>query len=188
MTAQTEDVSPKTFDLAAALAGRTYPEIKVPIFLDEELQFKLSELDKKISTATNEEVEELEGDRQELLGLFHTSVIWVTVKGAPRHVRKATAEKVMADHPVEYTPLGQVKPNPAGDEAIANATWAIHVVEFSTAKGETLVPSEADIIAFRGQAPDSAVVAVESAIHELTSGSKAGYETAVQDLDFLSRP
>lgn len=178
----------KTFDLAAALSGRTFPEIVVPVFFDEALQFELNRLDKEIAKTLGEEADELSKNREELLEKFKAAVIKVRVKGTPRHIRKATLDKVLEDHPQEYTPFGVPKPNPEGDEAYANATWALHVVEITGPDGSTLVPSEADIHAFRNQAPDAAIVAVERAIQELTEGSKSGYETAVQDLDFLSRP
>ena len=183
-----DETTPKTFDLAAALAGRTFPEITVPVFLDEALQFDLARLDKRIARATHDEVEALEEERASLLNLFKQFCLKVTVKGAPRHLRKATVEKVLADFPEERDALGRVKPNPAADEAFANSTWLLHVVEITAPDGSVLNPALEDIIAFRNQAPDAAVNAVEAAIQELTSGSKAGYETAVQDIDFLSQP
>ena len=188
MTTDATEPSPKTFDLAAALAGRTFPEIVVPVFFDEELQFELNRIDKEISTAPAEEADALVAQRDELLEKFKQAIIKVRVKGTPRHVRKATLDKVLEEHPNEYTPWGALKPNPEGDEAYTNATWALHVVEITGPDGSTLVPSESDITAFRSQAPDSAIIAVERAIQELTEGSKSGYETAIQDLDFLSRP
>lgn len=188
MTDETNAPNPKTFDLAAALAGRTFPEITVPVFLDEAMQFELSRLDKAISTATTEEAVKLEKERKELLTTFKEFALKVKVKGAPRHLRKATLDKVLADFPTDRDAFGRVKPNPEGDEAFATATWLLHVVEITAPDGSVLNPSEEDIINFRNNAPDAAIFAVESAIGELTSGSKAGYEAAVQDLDFLSQP
>lgn len=186
----TDETTPdvKTFDLAAALAGRTYPEIIVPVFLDEAMQFELSRLDKALSTATTEEAVKLEKERSELLSAFKEFALKVKVKGAPRHLRKATLDKVLADFPTERDALGRVKPNPEGDEAFATATWLLHVVEIAAPDGSVLIPTEEDIINFRNNAPDAAIFAVETAISELTSGSKSGYEAAVQDLDFLSQP
>lgn len=184
----TESVSPKTFDLSAALAGRTFPEIVVPVFLDEAVQFELYQLDRKIARATNAEVQDLEKEREDLLAMFKEFSLKVTVKGVPRHLRKSTLDKILEEYPEERDAFGRVKPNTAGDDAFATASWLLHVVQITGPDGSVLHPSEDDIINFRNTAPDSAITAVEKAIRELTEGSKAGYETAVQDVDFLSQP
>lgn len=184
----TEEISPKTFDLSAALAGRTFPEITVPVFLDEALQLDLSRLDKKIATATSAEVEELEKERESLLAVFREFALLVKVKGAPKHLRKATLDKINEEFPPKRDALGRLEANSAADEALATALWSLHVVQITGPNGSVLIPSEADIINFRNNAPDAASFAIESAIQELSTGSKAGYEAAVQDLDFLSQP
>lgn len=184
----TETANPRTFDLSAALAGRTFPEIVVPAFLDEAVQFDLSRLDKRIARATNEEAPELEKEREELLAMFKEFALKIKVKGTPRHLRKATLDKVMEQYPQERDSFGRLKPNDEADEAFALSTWLLHVVEIAAPDGSVLNPTEADIINFRNNAPDSAIVAVEIAIKELSEGSKSGYETAVQEIDFLSQP
>lgn len=183
-----ETPSPKTFDLAAALAGRTFPEIIVPVFLDEALQFELSRLDKAISNATAEEVGALEEKRSEHLAVFKEFALKVLVKGAPRHLRKATVEKITQDFPAKKDAFGRIEADPAADDAFATATWLLHVQRIDAPDGSVLIPTEEDIINFRNNAPDASITAVELAISELTSGAKAGYESAIQDLDFLSQP
>lgn len=184
-----ETPTPKTFDLAGALSGRTFPEITVPVFLDEAMQFDLSRLDKEIArTVEPEKVAALEKERSELLTTFKEFALKVLVKGAPRHLRKATVEKITKDFPAKKDAFGRIEADPAADDAFATATWLLHVQRIDAPDGSVLIPTEEDIINFRNNAPDASITAVELAISELTSGAKAGYESAVQDLDFLSQP
>ena len=60
------------------------------------------------------------------------------------------------------------------------------IVKIVDPRGAVNYPEVADVEAIRGSAPKSAILAIKGAIDELESGVKSGFESAAQDVDFLS--
>lgn len=183
------DVNPRTFDLGAALAGITYPEETIPVFFDQALSYELANLDRKIRIADGEALKKLTALRNELIEKTKSAAILVKLRGVPRELRKATLDSVTAEYPIEYNAFGQAQPNPEADDVYARKIWALHLVSITGPDGSVLEPvTEADVDMFRSKAPDTAIGAVEQGIARLTDDTKTGYDTAIRDIDFLSRP
>ena len=177
-----DEVEAKTFDLADVLAGRTFPTTTVKVSFDEERMFQLSKLDAGIAAQPhNEELEKL---REKFMDEFKPLFYTVHLKGVDRDTRREVLNAVLAEFPEETDFLGRPKPNPEGDEAYANKTWALFVEKLERPDGAITTFTETEAKLFRGHAPDVAINAVEAAIKELSDGAKSGYESAVQDLDF----
>lgn len=183
---QTPAEEPKRFDLMAALAGRTYPEKKVTVFLDEALMYLRNEVEEAhLHDPANKDLEALvEKTREELAPLALT----VTVKGAPPHLLKSLIKSVNDDFPPKKNAFGGVElPDGYGD-AFDQRMWELLVVNISDAEGNGSTPSPEEIEEFRKVAPAASIKAVDDAIEELSDNSRTGYHLAIQDLGFLSQP
>lgn len=187
MTAKdVETPDAKTFDLIGALEGREYPEIEVPIFLNEGIMFTYAQLSEASAKdpANKEKQEALDAMFEEVKHL----AITVTVRGTPRHIRKAIVDKVMKKHPVKSNAFGQEEDSPEGVEMLTQLSWEAHVVRVTAPDGTEMTPNKAEIQALRDKAPDASINAIADAISELSEGSRSGYEQIVQDPNFLSQP
>lgn len=177
--------TPMRFDLIAALEGRTVPEEKVPIFLDEALMYEYTRLTRDSDyDPKNEEKARL---REETLAKFKDLCVTVTVRGVPEHVVESIRVSVDKEYPPERSAFGVLTPHREADEEFTVRMWQAHVVQMETADGHVLTPGKDDILAFRAGAPRVAQIAVKMAIDKLTEDTIKGYEQIVQDPDFLSR-
>lgn len=180
------DSNPKIADLSEILAGRTFPKTQVPVFFDEDLQYKLSLLERAMVAAPLDEG--ITAKRDELLETLKAHKYTVHLTGVPRRLKKDLLETVMEKYPqqVETNFLGQkmVKENPKADEEYANKRLALHIERLEFPDGRIVPGSEEVAVFLRGEAPDSAMNAIENGVLELDEGAKSGYESAVIDLDF----
>lgn len=178
----------RTFDLVAALAGRTYPGEVVPIFFDESLQYELAKLDRLIvSTDNTETLAELKKTRDELLEKFKAATYKVTLEGVPQDVVEATLKQVTDEYPQEYDAFGRAKPNPEGDKKFTVKEWELHIRSLEDPNGGVIAPvTEEHILLLMNKAPRAAQAAISRAITRLRDDSVKGYEDAIQGLDFLS--
>jgi len=189
----TDEITPKTLDLASALAGRTFATDKVDVYLDEETAYEVARLNSEIKRATvldaKDDLEQFENDLKALTAKGAESRLTFHVTTVPRHVRKAILDSVLKEYPNTTDFLGRAVTDPEADEIFANRSWATHIRKIVGADGsERVQPDEGDIKIFRDNAPDVAIEAVEKAIQELSEGAKAGVETLIQEHDFLSQP
>lgn len=176
----------KIADLSEILAGRTFPKTKVPVFFDEELQYRLNLLERAmVADPTNKEIE---AKRDELLEELKEKKYTVHLVGQPRRLKKALIDLVREEYPeeVETNAFGMksVKENPQADEVYANKRIALHIEKLEFPDGRIVLGSEEVAAFLRAEAPDAAMHAVEMGVVELDEGSKGGYESAVLDLDF----
>lgn len=189
----TEDITPKTLDLAAALSGRTFATDTVDVYLDEEAAYEVAHLNDEIKRATilenQEDLLKFEAELKDLTVRASASRLTFHVSTVPRHVRKAVLESVLKDYPNTQDAFGREVTSQEADDVFANRSWATYIRKIVGADGsERIQPDEEDIKIFRDNAPDTAVAAVEEGIRELSEGSKSGVETLLQEHSFLSRP
>lgn len=175
----------KTFDLIAALAGRSVPEEKVPIFLDEALMYEYARLTRDSDYDPKNKEKELL--RDETLAKFKDLCVTVTVRGVPEHIIEAVRVSVDKEYPPERNAFGVLTPHRQADEEFTVRMWQAYIPRMETPTGEALTPNRDDILAFRAGAPRVALIAVKMAIDKLTEDTIKGYEQIVQDPDFLSR-
>lgn len=185
------DVNPKTFDLAAVLSGNAYPKDEIAVYLSEEAGYRVYKINREIAAAT------ISGDTGKLESLQEDFVkaaketekyrYIVHITGASRQDRKKVVEEVIEKYPIETNAFGQMKPNAEADDFLANLTWKLHIESIVDPSGAVLTPGYDDIVLFRGYAPDLAIETIEAGIRELSEGTKSGFESAIQEHDFLSR-
>lgn len=187
----TEAPSPKTFDLGEFLAGRSYPEKTVSIYLDEAAGLTLLEMNKeldRLSTLKDTKAfEALDKAQQNLIKSLDERKIQVTVRGLPRKLVKDIVAKVEAEYPTKRNAFGQEELNPDGNEALSSLIWAAHITQIVSPDGSTITPSEDDIKALRDLAPQADLRAIQKAIDEV-NGASDGFEIASRSVDFLSKP
>ena len=176
----------KKFDLIAALNGRSYPEIPVPLILAEEAMLELATAN--LAALQNPADKKLEKARMEILETFKDICLKVTVKGVPRHVLRSIALSVTKDYKPKKNNFGVPEDNPEADDAFAQRLWEAHVVEVEAPGGQKFTPGPEEITALREKSPQPAYEAIEAAINELRAGPQSGYEQIVTELPFLSQP
>ena len=176
----------KVFDLKAALAGRTYPETDIPVFLDEACAFRLAELTRAVDHDPANA--ELEAERQSYIDTLGKLVIQVHLKGVPRHVRESIEARVDKAFPATKDWTGHEERSDEHTRAYIGELWDVYVVKITAPDGSEVVPSKEDLSEFRRTAPDASVAAVTSGIFSMIKDAEIGYEQGVQGLSFLSRP
>lgn len=193
MTEQPEIETPdhEGFDLIAALQGVSYPEERVSVYLDDNIMYLRNKTHQEIRRAEilgNDEAKSaLEAKLGELAEAASGVKFEFIVRGVPRKVHQAILKDVFLKYPEEKDLMGRTESNDERDDEYNNKLWAAHIVKIIAPSGkETVGMTEELAKEFRGQAPPSAMAAVQKAIDSLYSGAKAGYEDLVQDNDFLS--
>ncbi|MCK9599199.1 MAG: hypothetical protein M0R06_09175 [Sphaerochaeta sp.] len=181
------DINPKTFNLKAALAGISYPEETVTVFLDAKLMYEYSQA--KREWDYDPANKEKEARVEELEKKFEDIALTITVKDMPSRIRKDVVKKVRAEFPAEVNMFGVPIDTVEGQEELQVHLWALYITSITAPDGTVIAPpSLDDIRALRDAAPDIALGAIKTAIDGLTEITKSGYEQAVQAPGFLSQP
>lgn len=185
-----EQLDPKTFDLIGVLSGRDYPELEVPVYFNEKLGFEIHQIQKKIAEAEargdSETLESLDVERDTLVKQAESEKYVVTLQGIPEKVYRSIIDQVNEEHPNETDLLGREKPNPKGDALFTKKLWQAYIRTVTAPDGAQNHIGEAEVDALIASAPAVAQEAITKGISELRTGSKAGFEYAAKEVDFLS--
>ena len=184
----TPELDHKTFDLAAALSGRTFPEDTFPVWFDEKSAYELVKANREIDQAVALGDEEAEAkahrDAQAAKDRLDESKYLFTLRGISSGLKRSLVKIVSDKHNLKP---GDQLTDDAYLELRANQI-AAYVVEIVSPSGVSfrLTPEEARVLL--DEAPDYAIDQVDVSISKLSSGAKAGFELAAMDVDFLSAP
>lgn len=181
-----ESPNPKTFDLLAALAGRSYPKETIKVFFDEQAMYAYGQAQDMLDHDPRNE--ELKKAIDTMLEDLKEMTYLVTVQGIPTHVMDSISESVLEDFPVKRDSRGNAKNDFEADKEFHNRLWQAYVVEITDPTGAKANLTKEAIEQFRKVAPAATVKAVNEAINKLRDYADNGYESAVTELDFLSRP
>lgn len=185
-------VDAKTFDLAAVFSGNAFPKDTVDVYLNEEIAYRIHGINKELGkpdTLSDEgKVKKLQDDLKALAKKAEESHYVIHLTGVSRQDRKGALAEALEKYPAETDAFGRTKQDAKANEFLSNLVWKLHVEKIVNPEGAELEPSLEDIIIFRDNAPDSVIDAVEAGIAELSEGVKSGFETIVQEHDFLSQP
>lgn len=186
------DAQPKKLDLAAVFTGQAFPKDIVVVYLDEVTSYAIHKLNKDSIKAVREsdhdEAKRIESELKTLIEKAQPSRYEIHLTGVSRQERKLATEETLEKFPTETDMLGREKPNAEANELYANLVWKQHVEKIVAPDGSVLEnPTLEDIIIFRNHAPDVALSDIEAGIRELSEGVKDGFETLVQEHDFLSQ-
>lgn len=188
----TETLNPATFDIADMFAGVSYPTEVVPFYTNSEVAYEFNKLAQEAVDAVARKdkaaAEDIASRQEKLVKAAEAHRYEIHLRGQSRDNRTALTNAVNAAFPPgEPDIFGRREPNPEADEVYVNRYWALHIEKIVAPNGAVkAAPSEADIRALRGRAPDSEIAKVEAAIQELTAGAKSGFESLAQEHDFLS--
>lgn len=186
------ELDSKTFDISAALTGRSYPEDVVAVYLDEAVGYEIYkneiELRRLSILGKSDEYQELDKETDELKDQIAHSRLEFHIRGLPRKVARDLEKKVTTKYPVQTNPLnGEEIFNQDREEYRNNLVWAAFINRIVDANGaEFVAPGPSTIEEIRNYAPAAALEAIDTAIVQLTQGAKSGFETAAKDADFLS--
>lgn len=180
----------ETFDLRAVISGINFPETTITVHFDESLGYQIYHLEKELHMAeiqdNKDELAQLNKDIENLKEKARASAFKITLRGLPESTRKACDAKARAKFPVEYSFLNQPVPNPERDDYYNTLLWASSITKVEDPQGRVALPTEEHILALRSSVGRTVVKAISEGISELIDGSKAGFEKAAQDVDFLS--
>lgn len=176
--------NPLHADMRKILEGISFPEETVTVFLDADLMYEYAKAcrDADYDPMSKEKAAEVERIEKECAEV----AVQVTVKDLPVSKRRAVLQRVREMHPPKDTIFGEPADTPEGREELQAQLWALYVTRIQGA-GEAFTPTVDDIKALRDSAPDLALNTIATAIDNLTTGAKSGYEQAVSELGFLSR-
>lgn len=189
-----EEVTAKTFDLAAALSGINYPSVDVEVYFDEALAYEISEINRNLeilSTAgKDDEYAELEKKFDEFLKQVEEHKFTFTIKGVPAHIENSITDEIKQKFPVKRNALGMVEQdNTAADEEYVKLVFGAYISKIAAPDGSVISPpSEADIIALRSNAPVHVLNKIQQAIVDLKTKTVNGFEIGIKSADFLSKP
>lgn len=188
-----DSISPRSFDLAAVLSGRSYPEVEAPFYLDEVAALKLARRERLLNRLEllrdEEKAKEVAADVAALKQSVRDSRYVCHLRGIPSKLRQDLLKKATEKYPNERDFLGQVQENDDRDELYTNLLWHAMIERIESPDGAVQAGLTLEQVeSIRGSLPHSALVAIQEGVSELLSGAKAGFESAVQDSDFLSQP
>lgn len=189
-----EQVSPKTFDLGAVLAGFEYPKDVVDVYFDESVAYAISVLNEKMDKFSKlgdmEAYAAAEAALDELIGQMKDRKYEFHIQAISTRQRKAIEAQVSAskkDSPA--TPLAQFVRDPELDELYATLIMQAMVTKIVAPSGAVIEnPSFDECVEFRGNAPEFALQALEGGILAMGERISRGFETTVKSADFLSKP
>lgn len=184
------------FDIAAVLDGRSYPEVDVPFYLDESAGLALFQANKRLTELAllgrQEDHDLLEGKIAELKKQLAQTRYVITLRGLPVKMRQDLLSDAFTKYPRTSTgidaALGIDEPSDERDQYFSTKLMQAMAVKIVAPNGAIQVaPSIETIQKLRDYAPQAALAVINEGMNELTDGVKAGFESAVQDTDFLSQ-
>lgn len=186
-----EELNPKTFDVADMFSGISYPETTVPFYTNQAVGYEFHRLAQEalaaIHSKDEKKAKEVEERREELIKKAESNRYVFHLRGRSRDDRDAVLASVREKFPVERDFLGREIPNAEADALYVNSYWALHITKIERSDGAVIVaPDAAAISIIRGNSADSEIDKVEEAIQELMGGAKSGFESLAQEHDFLS--
>lgn len=184
-----EQLDHKTFDLISVLAGRAYPTLDVSVYFNEELGFKLFQLERDRREALlldADNAKDLDKEFQALSKASEDEKFTVTLKSIPEQVRRDVISSVASEFPAKRNMIGQEDPNPEGDQALTKKLWSVYIQAVTDPDGAVSIVTEETVDSIYNLAPIGVHKAINVGIGELQGGADAGFEAAAKELDFLS--
>jgi hypothetical protein len=188
-----EEVNPKTFDLASVLAGVAYPETTVDVYFNNDLAYQIAtlsdELD-KLSVAGGKEYDAAQKKFDKFIDEVKQHKFTFHIKGVPAHVENSIVEKIRNDYPSKKNAFGVVEgDNDDADKAYVKLVMQAYISKIVAPDGSVIAsPSADDIDTLFNNAPQHVLSTIQDAIVRLKTKTSAGFEIGVKSADFLSKP
>ena len=186
------ELDPKTFDLAAVLAGQDYPEKIVDVYFNEALAYEVNELNNKLSIiglSETDESKKLQDKFDELVESLKKYRYQFHLKAIPARIKKDIIAEVDSKFPRKFNTIGMQEHDSQRDEYFAAVMMEAYIEKIVSPDGAEIVkPSLETIIDFRDNCPTHALVTIENAITQFETFVSSGFELAAKSADFLSKP
>ena len=187
----TDVPNPKTIDFAKVFSGQEYPKDSVHVVTDRKLAYSVHKLREALQEANRkgdaDEITGLEATYEEVLKAAEGHSFTFHLTDVSRETKRAVLDSVNKDFDIETDMFGQMKANPAAEEAYKARMWAVHTERIVGPDGAEIVsPTEENLLAFLAGAPDKAIQDIDAKISEFGSGTSEGLDSIIRDADFLS--
>lgn len=189
-----EEVTPKTFDLAAALSGIDYPSVNVEVYFNEALAYQIAELNEQLNRLSMLEDKSEYNKMQKKFDSFISDIdshkFVFHIKGIPAHVENSIIETVKEQYPTKRNALGIAETdNVEADTAYMELMLQAYIHKITAPDGSVInAPSIEDIKTLRKNSPAHVIRLIENAIIELKNKVVNGFELGIKSADFLSKP
>jgi len=190
----TEEVTPKTFDLASALAGINYPSVEVEVYFDEALAYEIASLNEQLDllsrSGNSEQYESLQKTFDKFIAQVEEHKFTFTIKGVPANIENSILETIREQFPAKKNALGIVESdNTESDIAYMEMILQAYINKIvAPDKSVIQSPTMDDIKTLRKNAPSHVLKKIEQAIVELKNKTSNGFELGIKSADFLSKP
>ena len=210
-TLATEPLKRKNFNFADMIRDRTYPEIKVSVYVDEAKALRLLEiseeeavLDTKIARRKDaiagpeqiEQLEALDAERWEIVESMQDTKYVAVVRGFTPERRNEMLAEAFEKYPVEYeetthpitqTPVTTEIEQPERAKFFQDLLWQQAIVKFVAPDGAVADPmSVEEIHALRVQFPHATRAALDIAVEKVQMASD--WYRGIADEVFSPRP
>jgi len=187
----TPELNHETFNLLDMLAGRTYPEDTVDVFLDAKTAYLIAKSNEEVgrlrANKQNDEAQELEKAVEALVEESSKAKLTLHIRAIPMEVREALLKKAFEEFPEERDFVGRVRESRERDKHYTRLLWEAHILSVETAQGTDHDITLEKVSAMRkGGIPEQGVDDIASAIKDLYAGTAAGFEQAAQETAFSS--
>jgi hypothetical protein len=190
----TEEVTPKTFDLASALAGINYPSVEVDVYFDEALAYEIALLNEQLDllsrSGDTEKYQSLQKTFDNFIAKVEEHKFTFTIKGVPANIENSILETIRQQFPVKKNALGMAESdNVESDVAYMEMVLQAYINKI-VAPDKSIIqsPTIEDIRTLRKNAPSHVLKKIEEAIIELKNKTSNGFELGIKSADFLSKP
>ena len=189
-----EEVTPKTFDLAAALAGINYPSVDVEVYFDEALAYEIASLNEKLDllsrSGNTEEYEKLQKTFDGFIAQVGEHKFVFTIKGVPANVENSILDSIREQFPVKKNALGVVDSDNTESEIAYMEMILQAYINKIVAPDDSVIdsPTIEDVRTLRKSAPAHVLKKIEDAILQLKNKTSNGFELGIKSADFLSKP
>lgn len=184
-----EQLDAKTFDLVAAIEGRSYPTLEVKVQINEALGFEMYQVEKKrqqAQFASKEEMDAFDAEFDKYAKAAEDETYTVHLKAVPERVKRDIVKKVLAKYPPKKDFMGNSEVSPEADEMFDLLNWEAYITQVVDPSGVASTINSEVISKLYDNAPATFQARVTQGIAELQTGAAAGYEIMAKDLDFLS--
>lgn len=187
------ELDPKTFDLAAVLAGIDYPETTVDVYFNNDLAYKVATLNERLdqlSAVGGKEYEKLQKEFDNFIDEVKQHKFTFHIKGVPTSVENSINETIRTQYPVKRNALGIAESdNAEADNAYVRLVMQSYISKIVAPDGSVITaPSAEDIDTLFDNAPQHALAVIQDAIVQLKMKTSQGFEIGVKSADFLSQP
>lgn len=193
-----ENPNPQTFNVAEMFAGISFPETVVDVYTNPGVAYAYTQLSADAVAAAvsgdPEAVKDVETRQAELVATAEKFRYQFHLQGVMQDIIDALHAKALEEHPpVKSAP--QIPGFPAQQELTDEfyeylnlLTWQTFITKIVAPDGREVVSPDSEFVALlKSKLPLSEKKRLEAAIRKFADDTKAGFESIVQERDFLSK-